>query len=177
MIHPLHFENDRYIIHTFLPSDLLRFDAIAEEIYTILSDDYTLRYIPAKRMTNRKQAVEFLQNMILNFHTGRNYLHFITDKRLGKIVGLVDLISPEMAMEHYQISRYPFFIEFYLGSFSSGCYLMTEILPVLVNQLLGQGIINLAAVVNRNNIAAKKVLKKASFIKKHPFDDFQDLYE
>jgi RimJ/RimL family protein N-acetyltransferase len=68
-------------------------------------------------------------------------------------------------------------VEFYLGSFASGCYLMTELLPAVVEQLLEAGIGRIGAVVNRRNVAAKKVLKKARFKKKHAFDLEQDFYE
>lgn len=90
---------------------------------------------------------------------------------------MIDFIIPELAKEHYKISRYPFFIEFYLSSFASGCYLMTEILPIVTEQLTGQGIPRIGAVVNRKNTAAKKVLKKANFIRRSSFDLLQDLYE
>ena len=177
MILPIYFENDNFLVHSFRPEDLNRLSELAKEVFVILSDDHTLRYIPTKRLESVMEAEIFLQGMILNFHSGRNYLHFITDKLSGKVIGMIDLISPALAMEHYQIPRYPFFIEFYLGSFASGCYLMTELLPVVINQLLKQGIGSIGAVVNRGNTAAKKVLKKARFSRKYNFDAHQDFYE
>jgi len=44
---------------------------------------------------------------------------------------------------------------------------MNELLPAVVEQLLADGIGRIGAVVNRQNIAAKKVLKKARFKKIH----------
>ncbi|MGN8056115.1 hypothetical protein ACTJKN_07575 [Pedobacter sp. 22163] len=93
------------------------------------------------------------------------------------MVGMIDLISPELAREQYRVSEYPFFVEFYLGSFASGSYLMTELLPAVVEQLLEGGIGRIGAVVNRRNIAAEKVLKKARFKKIDAFDLEQGLYE
>ncbi|MNL88026.1 hypothetical protein D3C87_2174940 [compost metagenome] len=54
---------------------------------------------------------------------------------------------------------------------------MSKILPTVVEILLNQGIENLYAVVNKKNIAARKVLKKAHFIYKAPFGTQQDLFE
>jgi RimJ/RimL family protein N-acetyltransferase len=176
MINPIYFENENFLIHSFRPVDLNRISQLSIEVFNILSDD-TLHFIPTKRLQNVQESKAFILEMILNFHSGRNYLHFITDKLSGKVVGMIDLISPALAMEHYQIPCYPFFIEFYLGSFASGCYLMTELLPVVVDKLLAQGIGSIGAVVNKENIAAKKVLKKARFSRKYHFDTQQDFYE
>lgn len=177
MFKPITFENENYLIHPFRPEDLERFGQISKEVFCILSDDHTLKFVPNKRLSTFQEAELFLQTMLMNAHAGRNYLHFITDKKLSKVVGIIDLISPKVAREHYQIDHYPFFIEFYLSSFASGCYLMTDILPPIVDQILSQGISNIGAVVNRDNIAAKKVLKKAQFRYKNPFDPVQDFYE
>lgn len=87
------------------------------------------------------------------------------------------MISPEVAKEHYQLDEYPFFIEFYLGASATGCYVMTEILPPVVDSILGQGIPRIGAVINRQNIAAKKVLENVQFFYKAQFDVLQDLYE
>jgi RimJ/RimL family protein N-acetyltransferase len=175
--HPIHYENDRYLIHGFRPKDLEDFDALISEVFQILSDDHTLRYIPSKRLDNLGETEAFLRTMLFNFYSGKNYLHFIRDKQSGKVVGIIDLISPDVAREYYRNSTYPFFVEFYLNSFASGCYLMTELLPHVVQQLLNGGIGSIGAVVNRKNVAAKKVLKKARFRKKHAFDLEQDFYE
>lgn len=171
------FENDNYLIHPFRPEDLNRFAEITKEVFCILSDDHTLKFVPNKRLSTLEQAELFLKTMLINAHAGLNYLHFITDKSLGKVVGIIDLISPKVAQEHYHIDHYPFFIEFYLSSFASGCYLMTSLLPPIVDEILAQGIPSIGAVVNRDNIAARKVLEKALFTYKQPFDPVQDFYE
>ena len=119
----------------------------------------------------------FLQTMVFNYHAGLNYIHFITDKKLNRVIGLIDLISPEVAKEHYQLDEYPFFIEFYLSDYATGYYIMTEILPPVVDSILSQGIPRIGAVINRQNIAAKKVLENAQFSYKAQFDVLQDLYE
>lgn len=177
MIEPLLYETERILIHPFRAEELERFDSLAVEVFSVLSDEKTLRYIPQKRLSNISDAELYLQTMLMNFHAGLNYLHFITDKKLGKVIGLIDLISPEVASQHYLMDDYPFFIEFYLGGDASGCYIMTDILPPVVECLLRRGISRIGAVVNRNNVAARKVLEKARFSYIAPFDVLQDFYE
>ncbi|TDO24483.1 GNAT family N-acetyltransferase [Pedobacter duraquae] len=177
MLKPIHFETDNFVIHPFGAEEFERLDQLAEEIFAILSDEKTLTFIPSKRLNNLEETKAFLRISLVNFHTGRNFLHFITSKQEHKVVGIIDLISPAVAKEHYKIDRYPYFIEFYLSSFASGCYIMTQLLPVVVESILDQGIPTLAAVVNRQNTAAKKVLQKAKFKLKNRFDIVQDYYE
>lgn len=177
MFSPITFENENHLIHPFRAEDLERFSDISREVFSILSDERTLKFIPAKRLETLEEANAFLKTMLINAHAGRNFLHFITDKNQNKVVGLIDLISPEVAREHYRISDYPYFIEFYLSSFASGCYLMSAILPGVVQQILSQGIQTIGAVINPENITAKKVLEKARFNYKRPFDLVQDFYE
>ena len=177
MFKPIHFETDEFIIHPFRAEELERFDQLAEEVFAILSDEKTLTFIPSKRLHSLEETKSFLKITLVNFHTGRNFIHFITSKQHHKVVGIIDLISPNVAMEHYKIDRYPYFIEFYLSSFASGCYIMTQLLPLVVQGVLDQGIPSLAAVVNRRNTAAKKVLQKAKFLLKDRFDIAQDYYE
>lgn len=177
MLKPINFENDKLLIHPFRPEDLSRFEELTKDIFDILSDDQTLKFIPGKRLNNLQEAEIFLQTAIVNYHTGRNYIHFINHKELDKVIGIIDLISPEVVKDHYNMDHYPFFIEFYLSGFASGCYIMSEILPVLIELILDQGIDKIGAVVNRKNIAAKKVLEYANFNYKAPFDIVQDLYE
>lgn len=177
MLKPIFLENDKLLIHPFRPEDLQRFEQLTQDIFHILSDDHTLKFIPGKRLHDLKEADSFLKTMVINYHAGLNYIHFITDKKLNKVVGIIDLISPAVAKAHYQIDHYPFFIEFYLTGFASGCYIMTEILPVVIDKLLQQGIPSIGAIINRKNIAARKVLEKAQFTYKERFDPLQDLYE
>lgn len=177
MLKPIFLENDTLLIHPFRPEDLGRFQQLTNDIFGILSDEKTLKFVPGKRLNNLQEAELFLQTMVMNYHSGRNYLHFISHKELNKVIGMIDLISPEVARDHYSMDHYPFFIEFYLSRFATGCYIMTEILPLLIDNLSDQGISKIGAIINRKNIAARKVLEHANFIYKAPFDVIQDFYE
>lgn len=177
MLNHIYLENERIHVHSFRAEDLSRFEQLSKDIFDILSDEKTLKYIPEKRIYNLQEAESFLQTNIINYHSGRNYLHFIHHKQLDKVIGIIDLISPNVAKDHYCMDEYPFFIEFYLSGFASGCYIMTEILPLLIEDLHKQGILSIGAVINRNNIAARKVLENANFEYKAPFDIIQDFYQ
>lgn len=53
---------------------------------------------------------------------------------------------------------------------------MTEILPIILEHIHDQGIDKIAAVVNRTNKSAIKVLERSGFKIKDKFDILQDIY-
>ncbi|MBB6271894.1 RimJ/RimL family protein N-acetyltransferase [Pedobacter cryoconitis] len=177
MIASIYLDNPKFLIHSFRPEDLSHFEQLTKDIFDILSDEQTLKFIPGKRLKSLQEAEFFLQAMIVNYHSGRNYLQFIRHKELDKVIGMIDLISPEVAKEHYSMDQYPFFLEFYLAGFASGQHIITEILPLVIEKLTHQGIAKIGAVVHKENIAARKVLVGANFTFKMPFDLAQDVYE
>jgi RimJ/RimL family protein N-acetyltransferase len=176
MLQPLSLQRNQFRIHAFGPEDLKRYDDLVLDIFNILSDERTLKYLPGKRLENIREAELFLRAIVLNYHSGRNYLHFITDNSDGRVIGMIDLISPELASEHYTFDRNPHFIEFYLAGDLTGCNIMTELLPEVIENLLAQEII-IGAVVHRENLAARRVLEKSSFSYQDRFDPVQDYYE
>ncbi|MGF7036952.1 ribosomal-protein-alanine N-acetyltransferase [Mucilaginibacter lappiensis] len=165
-----------FSVHPFGADDFLRYEDLAKEIYQILSDEETLYFIPEKRLVNIEDAKNWLNGAILNFHNGRNAVHFITSNSTGKLVGIIDLIPPAVAREHYRLEDYPYFLEFYLIGDAKGQSIMTNLLPAIVKNLRSNGIKKIAAVVNRKNHAAGKVLERSGFILRNNFDPFQDLY-
>lgn len=177
MQHAIQFEDEDLQIHAFRPEDIGRYEAIARDLFTILSNDTTVKYVPSKRLNTLADAEALLQMMILNHHSGRNQSFFISIKASEKVIGILDLIPPEVAMEHYTISQYPYFIEFYLSKDYTGCQIMSTILPLVMDALIDQGITNIGAIVNRRNIAARKILEKSSFTFSNQFDRVQDFYE
>ncbi|ARS40344.1 hypothetical protein CA265_12035 [Sphingobacteriaceae bacterium GW460-11-11-14-LB5] len=177
MLSPISFENEHLIIHPFRPQEMDRLAELSNDVFEILSDELTLKFIPKKRLESIPQAEGFLKSRLLSHYSGKNFFHFITRKSAQKVIGIIELISPDLAMEHYQLKTYPYFIEFYLSSSATGCYIMTELLPVVIECLSDQGISHIGAVVHRKNTAATKVLKNAKFTYQGQFDIFQDFYE
>ncbi|MFA6083547.1 GNAT family N-acetyltransferase [Mucilaginibacter sp.] len=174
---PVIFEDKNWLIHPFRAGDFERFNALADQVFQILSDEKTLRFIPEKRLTSLEDAHTWLQKSILNFHTGRSYLHFISDKNTGKLAGMIDILSPGFIKQYYTLNDYPYFLEFYLISSAQGRLLMSNLLPEVVLSLRNQGILNVAAVTNRKNSASKRVLEKAGFQYYLKFDVLQDLFK
>jgi len=171
------FEAENWSIYPFRAGDLDRFEELAYEVLRLLSDEKTLYFIPEKGLRSLGEATAWLQRAVLNFHTGKSFIHFIRQKKDGKLIGMVDILSPDLVKEYYLLADYPYFIEFYLAGSAQGHLLMSELLPEVIQDLQNKGIKKIAAVVNRRNKASKRVLEKAGFCYGSWFDPVQDLYE
>jgi len=170
------FEDKNWLIHPFRAEDFDRFDQMAQQVFQLLSDEKTICFIPEKKLLSLEDANLWLQKAVLNYYTGRSYIHFITEKNTGKLTGIIDILSPKFAKEYYTLNDYPYFIEFYLAGNAQGRLLMSNLLPEVILKLRNQGIFLIAAVINRKNIASKRVLEKAGFRFNKKFDFIQDLY-
>lgn len=169
-------EHEIYRIDPLGADDLRQYEELAREIYKLLSDENTLQFLPEKKLSSVTAAKSWLNASLLNFHSGRNQVHLIRSKVSGSLLGIIDLIPPAVAREHYQLSQYPHFIEFYLKSTAKGNALMSRLLPKVLAHLQEEGIGELGAVVNKRNLAARKVLKRSGFRLYGNFDAVQDLY-
>lgn len=173
---PVTFEDKNWSIYPFRAEDFARFEEMARQIFHMLSDERTIRFIPEKKMISLDDAHLWLQKAVLDFHTGLSYIHFIRNKKTDHLVGVIAILSPALTKEYYRLSSYPYFIEFYLEQSVHGNHIMSKLLPVVIASLSLQGIFKIAAVVNRNNKASIKVLEKAGFGFVCHFDFMQDLY-
>ena len=174
---PINIVIGKYRICAFNGSHLENIEVISKEVYRILSDERTLKYIPEKRLSNVKDASALLLTTILNFHAGRNYLHIIYSANSGEILGMIDILSPTLVKAHYRLSEYNYFIEFYLKAEAQGVKIMSEILPAIINKMKAQGVKKVAAVADRRNIAARRVLIKSGFTPSGTFDSTKDIFE
>jgi RimJ/RimL family protein N-acetyltransferase len=177
MLAPIHIENETLIIQSFHARDFQRWSGMVDDIYALLSDNQALKYLPFKRLRSVDDADAWLKHGLISLHCGRNYLHFIRTKNNGRIIGFIDIISPELAREHYQLQQYPYFIEFCIKTEYSQKKLMSSLLPDFLESLCNQQVSEIAAVINRNNIAAQKVLCRSGFSYHRFFDDTQDVYQ
>ena len=169
-------EVDAHRIDPLGVDDIRHYEQLAAEIYQLLSDEHTVQFLPEKKLFSISDARNWLGAAILNFHSGRNQVHFIRSKLTGALIGVIDVIPPAVVQEHYRLAEYPFFIEFYLKGSARGKALMSKLLPKVVAHLRRDGIGRIAAVVNRNNLAASKVLRRSGFKLAGNFDMMQDLY-
>lgn len=176
MLQPITFETERLKIHSFHITDIDNPTKLANDVLSLFSDPFTLKYVPEKRLAGIESAEDFIKTMIINHHIGRNHLHFITSKKFNKVIGTIDIIAPGVVKEHYLLQEYPYFIEFFLVQKFSAQKIMTETIPILIDAIHNQGIEKIGAVVNRENTAAISVLKNARFLYQDQFDIAQDLY-
>jgi RimJ/RimL family protein N-acetyltransferase len=169
-------ESEAYRIDPLGAGDIRHYEQLTAEIYQLLTDEHTLQYLPEKQLSSLSAAESWLNAAMLNFHSGRNKVHLIRSKKTGSLIGVIDLIPPVVAMEHYQLEDYPYFIEFYLKGSARGKALMSRLLPKVLEHWQQDGVDELAAVVNRRNVAATKVLKRSGFYHDGKFDPLQDIY-
>jgi RimJ/RimL family protein N-acetyltransferase len=169
-------EHDLHRIAPLGADDIRDHETLAREIYVLLSDEHTLQFLPEKKLDSLKAAKNWVSTAMLNFYSGRNQVHLIRNKRTSALIGVIDLIPPAVAKEHYQLNSYPYFLEFYLKGNARGKTLMSRLLPKVVWHLEQDGIRELAAVVNKQNLAASKVLKRSGFKLVGNFDPVQNLY-
>ncbi|SEN02536.1 Protein N-acetyltransferase, RimJ/RimL family [Mucilaginibacter gossypiicola] len=177
MLTPIHLEKETLTIQSFEALDFQRWSEMVEDVYALLSDNQALKYLPFKRLHSVNDADLWLKNALISLHCGRKYLHFIRTKSNGRIIGFIDIISPGLAKEHYQLQQYPYFIEFCIKTEYSQKKLMSSLLPDFLDSLRNQQVGEIAAVINRQNIAAKKLLARSGFTYCKLFDVGQDIYQ
>lgn len=173
---PIYLENDFITLQPISADDLSVSTVLADEVHALLSDPLTIKYLPEKRLTTKSHAEGWLFGSLINLHCGRTATHLIRSKRSNKLLGVLDVIPSQVAAEHYNLTHYPVFVEFYLSTKAQGQLMMSAILPQVIAALRANGTKELAAVVNRKNIAASKVLLKSGFVRLQQFDIEKDLY-
>jgi hypothetical protein len=112
MFKPIFLESENVLVHPFRREELHRYDQLVAYIFDLLSDENTLHFIPEKRLSSFEQAENWLKTSILNFHCGRNYIHLISEKKSGKLLGVIDIVAPVTAKAHYKLERYPYLLNF-----------------------------------------------------------------
>jgi len=149
---------------------------IENDLYEILSNFENTEYIPRRRPENRDDLSNKIMGIILNYEKKLQYAHFITNKVTNKIIGMVDLISPENAKKNYNLDEYDWVIEYFLHRNFWGQGIMSGIISAICQRLNEQGIQTIAAICDRNNIGSIRVLEKNGFKNVKPFDFKQDYY-
>lgn len=163
-------------LRPFGAEDMLRYTGLLQDILRIFSNPVTFRFVPARAMLSAQQADAYLQMLILRCSTTADSLYFLHDSLTGKVVGVIELLSPETSSKHYALRDYPHFIEFYLDADYQGSAIMTSVLPQLVGHLKDSDIGKIGAAVDRRNLAAAIVLQRSGFKRQGAFDVLKDLY-
>lgn len=173
---PISIETYDIIIHPLRLIDMPRLENIEKDLYEILSDFENTLYIPRRRLKDMTDASHKIMGVILSYEKNLQYAHFITNKMTNKIIGLVDIISPEKAKENYKLEEYDWLVEYFLHKDFWGQGIMSGIISAICQKLNEQGIETIAAICDRNNIASIRILEKNGFEKTKPFDFKQDYY-
>lgn len=165
------------IIHPLRAVDQVRMSEIQNEIYGILKDSLNTQYIPEKRLLDIKAAKDRMFGFIMGYQTGLSYAHFITDKRTSKVIGLIDVISPEKAKHTYIIDKFDWMTEYFLYKDYWGQGLMTGIVGAVCHRIKMQGIETIAAICDKNNLNSIYLLEKIGFLKTKSLNIKQDYFE
>jgi hypothetical protein len=67
---PVHLENDFVTVRPLGAIDLRHSQTLADEVYALLTDRRTLRYLPEKRLPSKKAAESWLATTLMNLHCG-----------------------------------------------------------------------------------------------------------
>lgn len=169
--------NEDLMIHPLRSIDMQRIDEIQADVFEILSDVENTQYISEKRLKTKNEASDLIFGFVLGYQNGLRYAHFITAKKLNKVIGVIDIISPDLARRFYKLDKYEWMIEYYLHKAYWNIGIMSNSVGLICQELKAQGIHKIAAVCNKQNIYSIKVLNNIGFIKKKPFDQNQDYYE
>lgn len=173
---PILIDTQELLLHPFGASEIKRFETLSLDILQLLSQQQTTLFIPHKRLKHVRHAETLLQTGLLNQYSGMSQLYFITQKSTKKTIGMIELISPNGARNHYRLKQYPYFIEFCLAAEHTGQGIMSSLLPKLIEKLNSKGIRQLGAVVHPKNLSAIKVLQKSGIDKMADFDHQSNLY-
>ena len=175
---PITFETQHFLIHPLRQIDMARHDKIMQDVFEILSDEDATEFIPEKRLKTINEAQDLMLGVVLSYQYKRSYTHFITIKDISKVIGVINLISPETIKESYQgLPEYNWMVEYYIHRLAWDRGIMSEILPIFKTLVLAQGINKLGAICKQQNYASIKVLEKSGFSKKYRADYIQDYYE
>jgi hypothetical protein len=80
MFDPIDFETDRLLIHGFRPQDIQGLENIAADVFDILSDERTLKFLPQKRLGSLNEALQLLRNNVLSFYAAKKLSPFYSGK-------------------------------------------------------------------------------------------------
>lgn len=174
---PINIENQVIMIHPLRQSDMARISKIENELFEILSDDITTKFIEGGRVSDKKDIEKKVFGFVMGYQTGYSYAHFITDKTTMKVIGLIDIFSPERVKQSYPLDKYDWMIVYYLHKDFWNRGIMTGIVGAVCQNIKDQGINTISAICDRNNQGSIRVLEKVGFTKAKSFDFKQDYFE
>lgn len=176
MTQPILIETEDLLLHTFRAEDMTRFQSLSRDIHQLFGQHSSTTFLPHKKLSDVAQAEVLLHTALFNQYNGNSQWFFITQKTRQRTIGMIEVITPNVAKQHYQLEQYPHFIEFCLSPDHIGKGIMSRLLPKLLDKLKQKGIQKIGAVAHPKNLSAVRVLHKSGLIKKTAFDAIRHLY-
>lgn len=173
---PILVDTPQFILHPFGATEMKRIDSLSRGIQQLFSSERHHVFLQHKKLDGTSQAEALLHTALFNQFNGTGQWYFITEKTNKKTIGMIELISPSGAKQHYQLDNYPYILEFCLSEEYIRKGIMGKVLPKFVECLKKKEINHIGAVVNLKNLKAIKVLKKSGIDKQTHFDAISNLY-
>ena len=162
MLQPVYLDNGIIEIHPLRDKDLTKPNNIADDLFEILNDSENTRFIAEKRIDSKEALGNLIFGFMMGYQEQISYAHFLTLKSIDKVIGVVNVISPERIEETYNIKD-KWFIEYYLNKKYWNKGIMSGAIEAIISTLRGQGIDNISAICEKGNLASIKILKKCGF--------------
>jgi RimJ/RimL family protein N-acetyltransferase len=175
-LNPINLDNGVIQIHPLGGRELMKHAKVVNDLFEILSDDENTKYISEKRVTDKKTISDQLLGITIGYQEQLYYAHFLTLKKLDKIIGMINIITPKRVEDTYLIKN-RWFIEYYLNKQLWGHGIMYGAIKAVIQNMEKQGIINLGALCIPENFVSIRLLEKCGFKKIKKFDAKQDYYE
>lgn len=176
MTPPILIDTEDLLLHPFRAEEMKRFESLSRDVHRLFNQSAALTFLPHKKLADVQQTEALLQTVLFQQYNGASQWYFITRKSDQRTIGMIELISPATAKQHYQLEQYPYFLEFCLCAKHAGKGIMSRLVSKLVGQLQQLGIKKIGAVAHPQNRAAIRVLEKSGLSRKTSFDAFQHLY-
>ena len=173
---PVNLDNGVIQIHPLRTSDLINHDEIVNDLYEIFGDITSIPYNKEKYVMDKKTIINQIFGITLGYQQQIRYTHLLTLKEINKIIGEIIILSPKSVELEYNMKD-TWLIEYYLNKQLWNNGIMSGVISAIINNMKSQGITNIGAFVNRDNISSIKVLEKSGFNRITQFDLKQDFYK
>ena len=175
-INPINLNNGTIHIHGLRKIDMQRLPIMEDDIYEILSDPNNVQYILERHITNKEDVSKLLLGVTFGYATKTRWTHFISlVKHNDKVVGQIDILSPGLVEKKYGLKNI-WLVEYFLHKDLWNKGIMTGALGAVLQNIQEQGVTNIGALCQRENITSIKVLEKIGFKRKSTFDTKQDFF-
>lgn len=159
---PIIISNEFYEIKPLLVRDINHYKDYLFDLYKIYSNDINLIYMKEKQINSLEHFKKIFLGFIEKQSDHSEYNLLILDKKINRVIGHVQLISPKVTVSHYKLKPIWLF-EVVLDFNYSGKGLTNEFLNEIFLNMKAQGVDKIGAIVNNSNIPSIKLLNKMNF--------------